>query len=305
MFVNTKSIATVKLLLFTTLANYCAATSTAEAQVQPATYQAPASKPLVHFSQQAARVGDRAKQDVSINLDMRTTVIQSGQVAHQDETAVRRQQQRIIEVVEVAEGRVRRAQVSFPHARSQSPENQDPSQFENQPVQGKSYLVERQGERLLVTDLQGAIPPQKEYEIVVASVSTLGLPNPLAQFLLQQEIHVGDRFEVPQHLAEQIMGFGDQLGQVQRFALELESLQQIDGQTCALFAATIEIRGDRGSPLEVDIQGQVAIQTATCRTIEARLTGPLQMRASEPSYQLSASGGLQVAIRSHYEGRPQ
>ncbi|NOY29805.1 MAG: hypothetical protein GXP28_06395 [Planctomycetes bacterium] len=255
---------------------------------------------LVNFRQQPAQVGDQVGQKLAIDFDVSTTIVQSGQMANQDTATVRRRQDRLIEVLEVAGGRVRRARVSFPHSRYRSPENPDPTQLKVQIVEGKSYLVERRGEQLLVTDPQGTIPQQDEFEIVVNSVQTLGLPNPLAKFLLQRAISIGERIEVPHELAEQIMGFGDSLGQVQKFELELKELLVVDGQRCALFGATLEIRGHQDHPMEVDIKGSVTIQIDTCRTIEAKLAGPLHMTATEPSYQITAEGGLKLAIRSHY-----
>jgi len=259
-----------------------------------------AAQEVVTFHQQPAQVGDQVGQKLAIDLDVSTTIVQSGQMANQDTATVRRRQDRLIEVIEVAGGRVRRARVSFPHSRYRSPENPDPTQLEIQAVEGKSYLVERRGEQLLVTDHQGAIPLQDEFEIVVNSVQTLGLPNPLAKFLLQRAISIGERIEVPHELAEQIMGFGDSLGEVKKFELELKELLVVDGQRCALFGATLEIRGHQDHPMEVDIEGSVTIQIDTCRTIEAKLAGPLHMTATEPSYQITAEGGLKLAIRSHY-----
>ncbi len=254
----------------------------------------------VRFSRVSSQVGDHVLQQLAVQLDMSTTILQSGQIAHQDKSTLRRQQRRFVEVVEVADGRVRRARVSFPNFRQQSPENQDPAQFEIQAVEGKSYFVERQGERLLVTDPEGAIPPQNEFEIVVNSVSRLGLPDPLAEFLLQRPLRIGDRLQVPKQIAEQIMGFGDSLGQVRKFELELKGLQPVNDQPCAQFVATFEIEGDSSNPLKVHIQGQLVIQVETCRIVEAKLSGPLQMIASERSYESTAEGELKLAIQSHY-----
>jgi len=272
----------------------------AEQEIQPATFQPSIADQGIRFRQRPAQVGDQVGQKLAIHMDLSTTIVQSGQVAHQDTVSVQRQQDRLIEVLEVTEGRVRRARVSFPHSRSLSPQNQDPTQSEVQSVEGKSYFVERKGEQLLVTDLQGAIPLQKEFEIVVNSVATLGRPNPLAKFLLGQTFQIGERVEVPHQLAEQIMGFGNSLGQVQKFDLELKELLTIDGQSCARFETTLKIRGHQVNPIEVDIAGLVTIQTDTCRTIESKLSGPLHMTANEASYQISAEGELKMAIRSHY-----
>ena len=295
-----QAVATISSLFFAVLLSDSATLVAAEAEVQPATYQQPQPKAIVKFHQQPARVGDRVSQQLAVQFDMDTKITQSGQTAHQDHTTFQRRQRRLVEVTDVDQGRVRAARVSFSHARIQSSENQDATQLVPQVVEGKSYLVRRQGKNLRITDLQGAIPTQKEFEIVLASVQTLGLRNQLAEFLVRQVIHVGDCFVLPKELAKQVMGFDEQLGQVQKFELELKSLQKIEGETYAQFEAKIAIRGNPSNPIKIDITGQVLIQTATCRTVEANFTGPLRLAVSEASYQVTADGGIEMAMRSQY-----
>ena len=279
-------------------------------EIQPATYTAPTSLPPtaeaeeVTFTQQAAQVGDRVAQSLEVELKMLTTITQAGQQANESEASLKRRQQRFVEVLEVVEGSVRRAHVTFPLSRVTSPDNANPEQEVVQEVEKKSYLVTRQGERLLVTDTDGGLPTQEEFKIVVTSLQDLGLPNPLVKFLLGRTIHMGERLQLPQEVAEKVMGFGEQFGNVKQFELQLKSIQQIDGQPCAVFGATIEAVGEPANPIRIRAFGQIVLQTKTCRTVRAELSGPLTLstveRTPQGSFQYAARGNMHVAIESQY-----
>jgi hypothetical protein len=258
----------------------------------------------VTFRQRPAQVGDRVAQTVGTELQVNTSITQAGQAASEHQLALKRRQQRLIEVLEIAEGRVRRAQVTYPLSRATSPDGPNPDQEVTQPVEQNSYLVTREGKKLLVTDTEGALPPKEEFELVVTSMQNLGLPNPLAKVLLGRTIRVGERVQLPHEVAQQLMGFGEQFGEVKQFELELKSIQQIEEQPCAVFGATIEAVGEANNPIRIRAFGQVVIQTETCRTVRAELSGPMTLSTVEHtpagSYQYKAQGSMRVAVKSQY-----
>ena len=79
--------------------------------VQPATASAPvaaggaASPVTVRFQQRDTLVGDRIVQRMGMQLGVATKIVQSGQIANESTSDVRSQQQRTVDVLEVAEGR--------------------------------------------------------------------------------------------------------------------------------------------------------------------------------------------------------
>ena len=95
------------------------------------------------------------------------------------------------------------------------------------------------------------------------------------------------------------MGF-DSLGDVKQFDLTLQELKSIHGKTCAVFTATIAAVGNRDNPLHVQAEGSVVIEVATCRTLEATLTGPLSLATVDQGTDYAATGSLLLAIRSTY-----
>lgn len=259
---------------------------------------------VVTFSQQPAEVGDRVAQTVGVDLQVNTTITQAGQLASQSQNTLKRRQQRFIEILEVVDGRVRRAHVTYPLSRVTSPDNADPGEEVAQPVEAKSYFVARAGKQLLVTDAEGAIPPQEEFAIVVTSLQYLGKPNPLVQFLIGREFRIGERLQLPQAIAEQLMGLGDQFSRVEEFGLELKSVKEVDGQPCAVFATTLEAVGSADNPVKVRAFGQMIIQTRTCRTVHTELSGPLTLSTAEQTpaggFEYKAQGTMRIAVKSEY-----
>ena len=171
-------------------------------------------------------------------------------------------------------------------------------------MEGKSYLLTREGSQLKVTELDGSIPPQEEFEIVFGSMQSLGLPNPLAEFLLGRSIQVGQSIELPQAIASDMLGIGHEFGEVDRFQLELKELASLAGQQCAVFVANINVGGQANSPMDLQVTGTVVILTESCRTLLAELSGPLTMnsveRTSRGNVQYQAQGSMSVAVRSDY-----
>jgi hypothetical protein len=280
-----------------------------DSAVAPAAATAPTAPagPSVRFRQQPTQVGDRAVQRMAVHLPLATKITQSGQTAHESTNEMRRQQQRTIEVLEVADGRATKARASFQVSRRQAPENANPNELTAQPIEGKTYLMSRDGDRLNITDLEGAIPPLDEFKLVAESLENVGKPNPLAALLVNRRIALGQRILMPREMVEQLLGF-QEIGTVHRFEL---TLKRVDSPTAkqpspvAVFDAVIEVRPNDASPLNISLKGEMTLETETCRLVSVELAGPVQMSSIERTgagiYQFFAGGELNVAIRSQYD----
>lgn len=277
-----------------------------EAPISLAAATSPAGPP-VRFRQQPAVAGDRVEQRLGVHLDLATKITQSGQTAHESTNRMRRQQHRVLQVLEVADGRAVRAEASFPVSRRQSPENTDPDELAVQPIEGKTYLMRRDGEQLVLTDLAGHIPPQEEHKLAFESLENVGKPNPLAALLVERHVAVGQRILVPRDLVEQLLGFDDPIGAVRRFELTLHRVLPTDAEhpaPRAVFQTRIEIVPNDASPLEITLAGSMIVETTTCRLASVELAGPVRLSSIERTaggiFQFSAGGELNLAIRSDY-----
>lgn len=270
--------------------------------VQPQT-DLPPSGPI-RFAQQPGAVGDRVVQRVAMQLDLQTSIVQSGQIAQQQDTLMKRGQKRTVEVLEVVEGRVRRAHVTFDHSRQLLPTGNGEGQEETQSVEGKTYELTRVGEQLQIRYPDGSTPPLDEFEIVFGSMQSFGLPNPLAEFLLGRSFQIGQTLQMPRKIAKRMLGFGNELGEVSKFELTLQEVKEYQGSMCAVFAANILVGGGPGSPVSLKVTGPVLVRLDSCRTVLADFTGPMSMNSieqtSQGSYQHQATGTIRVAVRSQY-----
>lgn len=290
------------------------AQETLDGAVTPATAQTPlAERPptptvTVHFEAAPTSVGDRVVQRLGMHMAATTKIIQSGQVANESSSEIRRQQQRTIEVLEVLEGRAIKARASFEVSRRLSPGDAGATEPVAQPIEGKSYLVTRNGAELTVTDLAGLMPPLEEYKIASEALSGVGQPNPLAQLLAGHDVAVGQQLVVPRETAQMLLGAGSpELSQVHRFNLTLVRLDPADrdgGAGLAVFSASIIMKPESDDALAVTLNGELAVEPTTCRLASVDLAGPVHVTTIERTqlgmYQHSTAGELRVAIRSQF-----
>jgi hypothetical protein len=269
------------------------------------------SGPAVRFTHAETRVGDRAVQRIGLQMSITTKIIQSGQVAHESAADLRRQQQRTIDVLEVAEGRAVRARATFDVSRRQAPDQDDPKKLTVLPIEGKSYLMARKDDNLAVTDLEGAIPPLEEYTLVAESLESVGKPNPLVEVLAGRVFRVGQRVLVPRETAKLLLDFGaPDLARVHRFELTLDRLTPLaDGsEPAAVFRVAIEVRPEDADDYTMHLSGEMAVEPATCRVASIDLAGPVQVSTIERTplgiYQYTMGGELRVAIRSQFVNAP-
>ncbi|RIK77595.1 MAG: hypothetical protein DCC67_12475 [Planctomycetota bacterium] len=266
-----------------------------------------AAPQTVRFQQQPTQAGDRAVQSLAIELGLTTRITQSGQIAHESQSTMRREQRRTLEVLEVSEGRATKTRATFDYSRRQSPEGPHPAELARQPIEGKSYLAIRIGDELSITDLSGAVPPAEELKLVAESLENVGKPNPLASLLVNRQVAVGERIFVPRDLVQELLGFEDPIGAVRKFELTLRRIEPADAATAAtraVFDAALLIVPNDASPLSIQLAGVIAVEVDTCRLAHVELKGPVQLSSIERTrggiFQYSAGGELNLAIASQY-----
>lgn len=293
------------ILLSISIAHAVATTAVAETASPAAA--SPATGQVVRFRQHPGTVGDRVVQSLNVDLGLTTKITQSGQTAHESSNRMRREQRRTIEVLEIAEGRATRARASFQTSRRQTPESATPDELVTQPIEGKSYLMVRDGEKLVITDLTGATPPEEEIKLVVESLENVGKPNPLAALLVDRHVTVGQRILVPRDVVQPLLGFDGPMGSVHRFELTLVRVEPADANRPsprAIFQTAIQITPNDQSPLKITLNGEMHVETETCRLTTVEMKGPVQLSSIERTaggiFQFSAGGELDLAIRSDY-----
>jgi len=263
----------------------------------------------VRFQLRPSRIGDRLAQDVQFNLSMQTSSIRDGKQADNESTEFTRRQRRMVTARQIRAGRVVQADVTFVEAEITFQEGEQPVRKVVQPIAGKSYVVTREadpaaGGALTITDAAGQIPPIDEFEIVLQSMDAIGRSNPLAEFLAGRQVSIGQTLSLPKEVAISLLGAAEQPGEITRFDLTLRHIQVASGHSTAVF----DVRGDARSPSSVQMgllmEGQMIVETDTCRTLVAHLTGPISMSESQgpmgAQTAVTGRGKIAIAITSQY-----
>jgi hypothetical protein len=261
-----------------------------------------------HFQRRPPQAGDAATQDLHFEMNLVVRLTQSQQTIDTSDRGIDRRQRRFVTVLDVAQGRVRRAKVLFVRSQQLVSDGSAASVPAKQAVEGKTYLVARQSDgELQITDPKGNRPPEAEWAIVAQAMDAIGRPNPLAMFLDRRSIAVGQTVALPNEVANDAIGFREAVGEVSRFAMTLVEAKTIGGRSCGVF----DVQIDAHSPLDdgqiLAVRGRFSIESDTCRIAAIELTCPVaihQQRGPEGGrFNLEGRGTLQVSMRSVMEPR--
>lgn len=272
----------------------------------------PSNAETCRFTYQPSRVGDEALQTIHTHLKLAVTMHQAGQTIDSLRQDIERKQKRRLTVLSRNQHRVLSAKVVFFACEQETNTNGQADPPVEDPVVGKTYVVARPQQQLIVTYEGGSRPPNEEQKIVRANLDGIGRPNSLARFFDGRTMAVGESIKLPNELASELIGFAESIGQVTRFEMKLVGIRQIEpaqsgaAQKKSPRGAVLDVSIDAGQP-EVDgmkmrIRGQVLMEIGTCRTRTAKFSGPVAVieHRGPPGYQFTVSGHgqLQVAIRS-------
>jgi hypothetical protein len=274
--------------------------------------------PSMKFGRYSPRVGDQVEQAVWLQMRLSTSLRQGNQLVTKDHTVMRNEQHRVVTAIDVDGNRTSAVNVHYLKATSQvahgskGPQNGTASaQLDSvpvpQPVEGKTYRCRRadgDNPALIVTDADGKTPPSAEYEIVAENMETVGRTNPLADFLANRPVAVGETLELPLEAADRLFNLGERFGAVKRFELTLRDTRVIEGVMCAVFTASIEAASNDSSQMRLQVEGPLVVQIDTCRAVRAELSGPLALSESRGTYstahQVIGTGNLTVRVASMY-----
>lgn len=264
----------------------------------------PASQPLnesVTFSQRSASVGDQVEQTIAVDLRLKTAARQGQQIIEEANTTLQRDHQRVMTTTAAPQGRSQAATVTYRKASR----TVNGGEAESEPVVGKTYHCQREGEALKVTTPTGTLPPMGEYQIVAQNMETLGIENPLTKFFHGRTVRVGEKIDLPVELATRILGFEEQLGKATRFTLTLTEIREIQGRRCAVFKTQIAASNAKNGQMGLLVEGPLVMQVKACRAVSAEYTGPIGMSETRavpggPTLQITGTGQLKVAIRTRY-----
>jgi hypothetical protein len=260
-----------------------------------------AAAEAVQFINRAPQVGQRGMREMQFTLDLEVSMHQAGQTISSERQSLSRDQERRVTILHVTGDLVTKAEVMFTQARESVGREGQAGAPQSLAVEGKSYLVERRGEDLIVTDPNGGDVSEKEKSIVSGSMEALGRPNPLGVFLNGKKVAVGQTLRLPNEMAADLLGMKQPGGEAQKVELTLKNVTQDQERRLADFDMAIALKVDGGSTMNVT--GDIALEADTCQITSATFSGPVSMHAEEGpkghTFTIDQQGTMKIAVRAN------
>lgn len=245
----------------------------------------------VTFKSKAAAVGD--KYTSTDDMLMAMTVGAGGNSINVE---VHETEERKTEVVAVSDGLAKKIRVKYASHKKET-RAQGKSKTDASPVSGKSYLVERKGEALVVTGVDGKPVSPAEEEHVAKSYKRLGKPDEITRTLKSKPRKVGEKLDdVAQALADQFKERSSETGEkatIQETKLVFTEVKKIDGVEHAVLDLTLKMGTEnaKGVKLSMDLKGKVLVRVEEAAHGEINMSGPIKVAGS-------AQGGGTVTLKT-------
>jgi hypothetical protein len=257
----------------------------------------------ISFTYRAPQVGQQGSHDMQFTLDLNINLRQAGQNISSEDQQLSRDQDRQVTVLQVADKKATKVQVSYSKAWEQVTRGKLAGTPQPQPIEGKTYIVERRGDDLVITDPAGKDVPEEERMLVAASMDAVGHPNPLGTFLDGKKISVGQTLKLPNDMASDLLGVKEAGGEAQRVELTLHDVNtDEDHRRLANFTMLIILKMPGGGSM--DVKGDLQIEPETCQITVANFDGPVSMREEQGpkghTFEIASEGTMKVAVRSNY-----
>ena len=92
---------------------------------------------------------------------------------------------------------------------------------------------------------------------------------------------------------------------MQRFDLTLREIKTVNSRRCAVFQILLEATDHKMGQMRMQLEGPMAVEIASCRSVAAELTGPIGVAKAVvgpgTTYHMTGAGRLKVTIDSSYE----
>ena len=198
----------------------------------PATAKTQTSVPQAfRFTYQPLTVGDQAQEGTRFVLDLKTVRLLDGQIIDIADQVIERTEESHVVRLPPGPGQSAKAQVTYQASRQTAKGRRGVAAAESdRPVAGKTYLVARQGEELLIVDEQGTAPPDEEKAIVARAMEGLGRTRPLAKFLDGRTIKVGETIRLPAEFTKKMLAGWDESMAGLPIDVILMGTEHVDGQ---------------------------------------------------------------------------
>ena len=256
----------------------------------------------VTFHKRPTQIGDISKQLLTCQLALEMKLAQGGQVIDSRQQDIQRRQERQLTIESISQNAPTSAVISYLDSSIELKQVGQEPFVEKQPVTGKSYRIVRQGQTLVINDMQGQTPPPEELEIIKANLDTFGLPNPIANYFDGKQLSVGDTVSLPTELARELLGFTDSVGDVTQLEMQFVRIRQVADHDCAEFRTKLVAKSAQSGDVQIELSGSIVLEIETCRTVAVKLTGPVEVNEVHGpkggEFTVNSSGKLAVSVKA-------
>jgi hypothetical protein len=244
----------------------------------------------VQFKSKAPAVGDKYTSTEESLMKMALAAKGQSVTIEQHET-----EERKIELLALKDGLPSKIRVRYAQHRKDAKSDGKPKPSPS-PVHGKTYLVERKGSELVVTNEQGKAVSDEEREQVTKDHRRLGKPDEITSALKSKPRKVGDKLDdVAKALADQFKERSAERGEkvtIHAPKLTFTELKKIDGVEHAVLDLSLRMGAEnKDVTLTMDLKGKVLVRVDEASHGEINVSGPLKISGG-------ASGDGSVTLKT-------
>jgi hypothetical protein len=166
------------------------------------------------------------------------------------------------------------------------------------PVQGKTYVAEYKGKKVLVTsEDQKPVSSQERNTVRADFEAILGKPDPLLTGVPDKTLRVGDSVDsLAEVLRGMLTGDGDVRAELSNMSVVLDQIGPIDGQPAGIFLVKAKAKIPGKQQIDIYLSGSMIIRQSDSRLLAVRLNGPLTLSTEA----VKGHGGVSVALKRTY-----
>jgi hypothetical protein len=234
------------------------------------------------FTRAVPPVGATRLEIGAIAMRIRMAVSINGKVVQNTDEAKREAVEKRETVVAAGADAVTSLKVAY--AKADEQEKGEDGQFQTIPkiVQGRTYLLRKEGQALAVTDAEGQAAPAEEAEFLKQDYDGLSAAPKLAAFLHGRKVAVGERLDLSGDAGREALHMKESDFKVTAFALTLKAVRQAGELKCAVFDAELALSlKDGAMEMTMAPKGELVVTVDQCWPVSTTLAGPIKVAGQQ------------------------
>lgn len=229
----------------------------------------------VKFSAWKPRVGDVTETTAKMDMDATMKIAMGGQEVGAQKIARKETETKTETVLAVKDNAVTKLKTQFGECKSEDAMPDGGSRVRNSPLSGKTFIVEKQGDKFVFTDEKGGALDEEATKELAKEYKSFGETNPMVKWLTGKSFKVGEKIEAPKDVMAHMMK--DEKLKDSQFSFVIKDVRDIGGVQCAVLDATLKLAGEPepGMKLAMDVSGEMFVALAHAEPISVKLSGPL------------------------------